>query len=66
MARPGKIAIRGARLVKFSAVSSMLPRRAAGGCWPRPRKESGASAMIAPAIARVAWTRSGAAMLGST
>ena len=36
----------------------------AGGCCPSPRNESAASAMMAPAIASDAWTRSGETMLG--
>ena len=38
----------------------------AGGCWPSPRNDSAASAMMAPAMASEAWTRSGGTMLGRT
>src|SRR5678816_4303348 len=51
---------------RFFAVLSMLPQLGAGGCWPRPRNDRLASAMIAAAIARVDWTITGARMFGST
>ena len=44
----------------------MLPQLGAGGCWPRPRKDRLASAMIASAIASVACTSTGGTMLGAT
>src|SRR6266478_9571633 len=57
-------AIHGACERKRVAVLSMLPQLGAGGCWPSPRKERLASAMIAAATARVAWTKIGAKTLG--
>ena len=46
--------------MKFFAVLSMLPQLGAGGCWPRPRNDRLASAMIAAAIASVDCTITGA------
>ena len=54
IAKPGQNAIHGAWAMKRWAVFSMLPQDGAGGCWPRPRNESAASAMIAAAIDSVA------------
>src|SRR5882672_11025770 len=53
--QPGQIAIHGACWMKFLAVLSMLPQLGSGGCWPRPRNDRLASAIIAAAVARVAW-----------
>src|SRR6516225_9844057 len=64
IARPGHTAIHGACERKWLAVLSMLPQLGAGGCWPRPRNDRLASAIIAAAIARVTCTTMGAAMLG--
>src|ERR1700693_3167940 len=64
IASPGQTAIHGACDMKFLAVLSMLPQEGLGGCWPRPRNDRLASAMIAAAVARVAWTRIGGTMLG--
>ncbi len=64
--RPGQIAIHGALSMKSFAVFSMLPQLGAGGCWPRPRNDRLASAMIAAAIASVDCTISGDATFGST
>ena len=41
------IAIQGAWLRKRCAAFSMEPQEGAGGCCPRPRKDSEASAMMA-------------------
>src|SRR5438477_9574087 len=49
IASPGQTAIQGALVRKRCAALSMLPQDGAGGCWPRPRKDSAASAMIAAA-----------------
>ena len=61
---PGQIAIHGAWSMKLRAVLSMLPQLGAGGCCPRPRKDRLASAMMAAAMASVAWTRSGGITFG--
>ena len=50
IASPGQIAIQGALVRKRCAELSIEPHEGAGGCWPRPRNESAASAMIAAAI----------------
>src|SRR5215472_3081044 len=63
-ARRGQIAIQGALVRKRCAALSMLPQDGAGGCWPRPRNDSAASAMIAAAIDSVACTKSAGMMLG--
>ena len=55
MDSPGHTAIHGAWLRKFFAVLSMLPQDGAGGCWPRPRNDSAASAMMAAAIDGRRW-----------
>jgi hypothetical protein len=44
----------------------MLPQLGAGGCWPRPRNDRLASAMIAAAVASVACTISGGSTFGNT
>src|SRR5215470_13805536 len=64
IASPGQIAIHGALVRKRCAALSMLPQDGAGGCWPSPRNDSAASAMIAAAIDSVACTRSAGRMLG--
>jgi hypothetical protein len=46
------------------AVFSIDPHDGAGGCWPRPRKDRLASAMMAVATVSVACTTSGAKMFG--
>jgi hypothetical protein len=66
VASPGQIAIQGALSTKLFAVLSMLPQPGAGGCWPRPRNDRLASAITAPAIAKVLCTISSAVTLGST
>jgi len=42
----------------------MLPHDGAGGCWPKPRNDRLASAMIAAATVMLDWTRSGGSMFG--
>src|SRR5882724_8454782 len=64
IARPGHSAIHGALVRKRYAELSMLPQDGAGGCWPRPRNDSAASAMIAAAIDKVACTKSAGMMFG--
>src|SRR5690606_2085437 len=54
IAPPGKIDIQGACVMKFFAVFSIEPQDGLGGCWPRPRKERLASAMMAVATVIVA------------
>ncbi len=44
----------------------MLPHEASGGWTPSPRKDSDASARIAKATLREAWTTIGVAAFGST
>ena len=44
----------------------MLPHEGAGGCWPSPRNDRLASAMMAAAAVRLDWMSSGGTMLGST
>ena len=44
----------------------MLPHDGAGGCWPSPRNDRLASAMIAAATVRLDWMSSGGSMLGRT
>src|SRR5206468_11552187 len=44
----------------------MLPHDGAGGCWPRPRNDKLASAMIAAATVRLDWISSGGIALGRT
>ena len=61
---PGHIVIHGAWLRKFFAVFSMEPQDGAGACWPRPRKERLASAMMAVATVSVACTMMGAKTFG--
>src|SRR3712207_2208294 len=60
------MAIHGACPRKRWAEFSMEPQDGLGGCWPRPRQDSEASAMMASAMARVACTSSGGTMLGRT
>src|SRR2546430_4238972 len=50
MASPGQTAIQGALVRKRWAVLSMEPHDGAGGCWPSPKKDRLASAMMAGAI----------------
>src|SRR5882762_11136054 len=64
IASPGQIAIQGALVRKRCAELSIEPQDGAGGCWPRPRNESAASAMIAAAIESVACTSSDGRMFG--
>src|SRR4029078_4765995 len=64
IASPGQTAIQGALVRKRCAALSMLPQDGGGGCWPRPRKDSAASAMMAAAIDSVACTNSAGMMLG--
>src|SRR3546814_16577200 len=59
IATPGHTDIHGACVRKFLAVLSMLPQRGSGGCWPSPRKDRLAWAMIAVAVVSVACTCSG-------
>ena len=61
---PGKMASQGAFSMKRWALFSIEPQEGAGGCWPRPRKESEASAMMASAMESVACTSKGGAILG--
>ena len=42
----------------------MLPQEGAGGCCPKPKNDSAASAMMAAAIDNVAWTNKAGMMLG--
>ena len=44
----------------------MLPQDGDGGCWPRPRNDSAASAMMAAAIDSVTCTSSAGTTFGST
>src|SRR3979411_1086139 len=64
IASPGQIAIHGACDMKFLAELSMLPQLGSGGCWPRPRNDRLASAMIAAAVANVACTSTGGTTFG--
>src|SRR5262245_8262311 len=64
MARPGNTAIHTALLRKRCAVLSIEPHDGAGGCWPRPRNDRLASAMIAVATEIVACTISAGRMVG--
>src|SRR5262245_65553721 len=64
MASPGHHAIHGAVSRNCWAVFSMVPQLGRGGCTPSPRKERIASAMMAPGMDTVAWTRSALLMLG--
>src|SRR6202043_3439084 len=49
IASPGHTAIQGAVERKRCAELSMLPQDGAGGCWPSPRQDRLASAMMAVA-----------------
>src|SRR5690348_2535277 len=64
IASPGQIAIHGALVRKRCAAFSMLPHDGEGGCWPNPRNDNAASAMIAAATDSVACTSSAGRMLG--
>src|ERR1700736_361867 len=64
IANPGQIAIHGALVRNRCAALSMLPQDGAGGCWPKPKNDNAASAMIAAAIDSVACTNSAGMMLG--
>src|SRR5262249_3709307 len=64
IASPGQTAIQGALTRKRWAELSMLPHDGAGGCWPRPRKDRDASAMMAAAIESVACTSSAGRIFG--
>src|SRR5262249_19630466 len=64
MARPGHHAIHGAVSRNCWAALSMVPQLGRGGCTPSPRKDRIASAMTAPGMDTVAWTRSALLMLG--
>ena len=64
IAKPGQNAIHGAWAMKRWAVLSMEPHDGAGGCWPSPKKDRLASAMMAVAIEMVACTISAGRMLG--
>src|SRR5690606_14845075 len=65
IAVPGRIASSGATWKRSWAATSMRPHSAmAGSGWPRPRKESAATSMIAVARLRVACTMVGPAALG--
>ena len=63
---PGGIHSQGClvRIVRDWALPSMLPRLAAGGCTPIPRKLKEASSSMESAITEVAYTRMGATVLG--
>ena len=63
---PGKIVRCGASNRCDRPASSMVPQLGVGGCTPRPRKLSAASAMIAPAMPSVAWTTTAGSAVGST
>ena len=63
---PGKIDIQGAWSMKFLAVLSIEPQDGFGGCWPRPRKDRLASAMMAAAMVSVPCTRIGGSTFGRT
>ena len=52
--------------MKFLAVFSIEPQDGFGGCWPRPRNDRLASAMIAVAMVRVACTMIGGSTFGRT
>src|SRR4030095_8385819 len=64
MASPGHHAIHGALSRNCWAVVSMVPQLGRGGCTPRPRKDRMASAMMAPGMDTVAWTRRALPMFG--
>src|SRR5258708_1862390 len=64
IAKPGHIAIHGAVVKKRCAAFSMLPQEGAGGCWPRPKNDNAASAMMAAAIDNVACTNRAGMMFG--
>src|SRR5690606_38006617 len=59
IAPPGKTDIHGACDMKFFAVFSIEPQEGLGGCWPRPRNDRLASAMMAVAMVIVACTMIG-------
>src|SRR5256885_10995643 len=64
IATPGQTAIHGALVRKRWAVLSMEPHDGAGGCWPSPRNDRLASAMMAVAMEIVACTISAGMMFG--
>src|SRR5258707_14632236 len=64
IASPGHSAIHGALVRKRGAALSMLPQDGEGGCCPKPKNDSAASAMIAAAIESVACTNSAGMMFG--